>query len=179
MTVDFYFMALTRQQKEARVTQVSIDLKAATSVVFVAYNGLTVDELEELRDQLFTSQSRLQVVPKRLLKLALKEAAVDFDPSTQVGQLAIIWGSDPVAPAKVLHTFARKNDKARLVAGVLEGVALSQEQVTALALLPSHEQLLSQLVSVLSGPARGLAQVFSGVPRSFVYALRAIGDKKS
>lgn len=179
MTVDFYFMALTRQQKEARVSQVSTDLKSATSVVFVAYDGLTVDNLEELRDQLFTSQSRLRIVPKRLLKLALKEAAVDFDPSAQSGQLAIVWGSDPVAPAKALHTFAKKNNKAKLVAGVLEGVTLSQEQITALALLPSREQLLGQLVSVLSGPARGLVQVLSGVPRSFVYALKAMSDKKS
>lgn len=172
-------MALTRQQKEERVVQVSTELKSATSVVFVAYDGLTVDDLEELRDQLFLSQSRLRVVPKRLLKLALKEAAVDFDPSAEVGQLAIVWGSDPVAPAKALHAFAKKNDKAKLVAGILEGAVLSLEQITALAQLPSREQLLGQLVSVLAGPARGFVQVLSGVPKSFLYALKAISDTKN
>ncbi len=172
-------MALTRQQKEERVAQVSTELKGATSVVFLAYDGLTVDDLEELRDQLFANGSRLRVVPKRLLKLALKTAQMDFDPAAHMGQLAIVWGNDPVAPAKAIHTFAKKNGKAKLVAGVLEGVTLSQEQITALAILPSREQLLGQLVSVLAGPARGLVQVLNGVPRSFLYALKAISDTKN
>lgn len=172
-------MSLTRQQKEERVAQVASELKDATSVVFVSHDGLTVDDVEALRDQLFATGSQLQVIPKRLLKLALKSVNLDFDPTTHGGQVAIIWGKDAVAPAKTLHTFAKNHENTKMLAGVLEGAVLSLEQITALAQLPSREQLLGQLVSVLAGPARGFVQVLSGVPKSFLYALKAISDTKN
>jgi len=171
-------MPLTRQQKEQRISEVKDTIKGATSVVFMSYDGLTVDDSEDLRDKLFESKSSIKIVPKRLLNLALKAAELEFDPTNEAGQIAMAWGEDAVAPAKVLHTFAKKNEKVRLVAGILEGAVLSGEQIMALAQLPSKEQLLGQFVSVLVGPVRGLQSVLSGAQRDFVYALSAIAEQK-
>lgn len=174
-------MSLTRQQKEEAVKEVEQGMSGATSVVFVAFDGLNVTEVTELRDKLYASGSRMRVIPKRLLKLALKNAGIgEYDPQTAEGQVAVIWGSDVVAPAKTLYEFAKdKAEVIRLVAGVLEGNTLSAEEVTALAQLPTRDQLLGQLVGVLSGPARGLVTVLSGVQRNTVYVLQAIKEQKS
>lgn len=173
-------MPLTRQQKEQRIAEVEAGVSGATSVVFVAYNALTVAEVNELRDNLFTAGGTLRVIPKRLLKIVLGTLKVDFDPLAHEGQLAVVWGSDAVAPAKALSTFAAKHaEKIRLLSGTLEGNLLTLEEVTALAQLPTREQLLGQLAFVLAGPARGLVTVLSGVQRDTVRVLQAIADQKA
>lgn len=172
-------MALTRQQKEQQVQEVSQHVSEATSAVFVAFDGITLADMMSLRDKLHEASCRMRVVPKRLLKLAMEQSKLGFDPTQSEGQIAVIWGEDAVTPAKVLHEFVKEQEeKMRLISGVLEGNVLSIEQTVALAKLPSKEQLLGQLVSVLAGPMRGFAGVLSGVPRSAVYVLQAIKDQK-
>ena len=87
---------------------------------------------------------------------------------------------DPAAVAKAIRDFAKeKGNEALIVKGaIFEGKLLSQEQVFALANLPSREQLLSQLVGTLAGPMRGLVTVLSGPARGFVTCLSQIKDKK-
>jgi large subunit ribosomal protein L10 len=171
-------MPLTRQQKEERIAALEKNLQGATSAVFLAYDQLTVREVEELRNNLHASESKLQVIPKRLLKRVMKSLSWDFDPSAELGQMAVVWGKDPLAPAKTLHNFAKTRDTIRLVAGSLEQAVLSGEQVMALAKLPSRDQLLGQLLSVLIGPVRNFVSVLNGPQRQLVYALQAIADSK-
>ena len=171
-------MPLTRQQKETRVSEVGDAVKASVGTVFLAYDALNVADVNELRDKLFETGCSMRVVPKRLLKIALAEKQFGFDPMAHEGQMAIITGNDPVSPAKVLFEFVKGKENLRLVAGILEGKEITTQEVTALAKLPSKEQLLGQLVGVLAGPMRGMAQVLSGVPRATVYVLTAIKDQK-
>lgn len=171
-------MPLTRQQKEERVTQASSDIAAATSVVFMAYDALTVENTEKLRRQLHAEGVRLRVLPKRLLQRVLKEANIEFDPLTEAGQLAVLWGNDAVAPARVLHTFAKEHENVRLVGGMLEGTLLSLARVHALAVLPGRQELLGQLVGTLAAPIRSFQTVLTGVQRQTVQVLAAIAEKK-
>ncbi len=179
MAANFYFMPLTRQQKETRVEEVGSDISSAAGVVFLAYDALTIADGNELRNRLFEAGCSMRVVPKRLLKIALGNADVTFNPMEHEGQMAIIFGPDAVAPAKVLAAFAKGKENLRLVAGMLEGSVIASAQVSQLASLPSKQELLGQLVGVLAGPMRSFAQMLSGVPRSTVYVLQAIADKKS
>lgn len=173
-------MPLTRVQKEAVVQEISTAIPKATSVVFVAFDGLTVTDVTKLRDKMYENGARMRVMPKRLLKLALKQSKIEFDPINQDGQIAIAWGIDAVSPAKILFEFAKeKKETLRLLAGVLEGKELSLAEVTSLAMLPSRKELLGQLAGVLAGPMRGFASVLAGVPRSLVYVLQAVKDQKN
>lgn len=172
-------MALTRQQKEGQVQEVGKSIEEATAAVFIAFNGVSLADITDLRDKLHAAGCHMRVVPKRLLKLAMQNAKLEFDPTTEEGQVAVAWGNDPVAPAKVLHDFVKtQKENMRLIAGSLEGETLSLDRVKALATLPSRDQMLGQLLSVLAGPARGFAQVLSGVPASAVYVLKAVRDQK-
>lgn len=171
-------MALTREQKEQAISSMDQEIAAATSVVFVSFDALTIVDVNELRDKLFESGSRMRVMPKRLLRLVMQQRGLEFDPTTHTGQMAVIWGSDAVAPAKVLYEFAKSHENLQLLAGSLEGETISLEQVKSLAQLPSKQELLGQLVGVLAGPMRGFASVLSGVPRNMVYVLSAIQEQK-
>lgn len=171
-------MALTRQQKEERVTQASADIADATSVVFMAYDALTVEDAETLRRQLHAEGVRMRVIPKRLLTRVLEQVNIAFDPAQQEGQLAVLWGADAVAPARVLHAFAKEHESVRVVGGILDGALLELARVQSLALLPSRQELLGQLVGTLAAPMRGFAAVLQGVQRNTVYVLAAIAEKK-
>lgn len=154
-------------------------LPEAVSAAFVAFDGLNVTDVTQLRDDLYKVGAKMRVLPKRLLKIALKNTKIDFDPTAHEGQVAVVWGTDAVSPAKIMYEFAKKKEGVlRLLAGVLEGETLSLEEITSLAQLPSREQLLGQLLGVLAGPARGFVQVLSGVPRSLVYVLQAVKENR-
>ncbi|HLD25598.1 MAG TPA: 50S ribosomal protein L10 [Candidatus Andersenbacteria bacterium] len=173
-------MPLTRQQKETSVKEVETSLSGATAVVFVAYDGLTMSDFNTLRTALHATGGSIRVVPKRLLKIALANVNLPFDPLAATGQVAVAWGSDTVAPAKAIHDFAKDHaENIQLLAGALEGELLTLEQVINLAKLPSRDQLLGQLLSVMVGPVRGLATVLSGAQRSLVQVLAAIQEKKA
>jgi len=171
-------VALTRQQKEERVAKVEKDISSAVSIVFMSYDGLTVEDSEALRDQLQQQGARLRVISKRLLKIILDRANLAFDPVKQAGQVAFVWGNDAIAPAKVLHGFAKKKTKIQIVGGIMEGSVLSSEQVKQLATLPGKDEMRAQLVGTIAGPIRGFVSVLSGTQRNFLYALSAIRDQK-
>ena len=172
-------MSLTKEQKKDTIEQVEKSLKDAVSVAFVSFDGLTIKEVNDLRAQLFEVGSKMRVIPKRLLKLVMGNLKLEFDPKAHSGQVAVIWGDDAVAPAKAVHTFAKTSEHLTLIGGALEGKDLSQEQISALASLPSKQELLGQLVGTIAGPMRGMVTVFSGVQRSTVQVLKAIADSKS
>lgn len=171
-------MSLTREQKEQSVQQAQNDIQSAISVVFVAFDGLTVDEANELRAKLFTEKSNMRVIPKRLLRVALQQSKIEFDPGSHEGQMAIVWGNDAVAPAKTLHTFSAKHPHVRITSGLLNGQLLAQAEVVALAMLPSRHQLQGMFVGVIAAPLRNFQSVLNGVQRQLVYALQALAEQK-
>jgi len=171
-------MALTREQKEQTVADATEALSGALSYVFVAYDALSVADVEDLRQKMDAEDVSLRVLPKRLLRIVLQNLELPFDPTEAEGQLAVAWSNDPVAPARILDEFIQNHDNLRLVAGAMEGSLLSFEEVQALAKLPSREQLLGQLVGTLAAPMSGAVRVLSGVQRSAVYVLTAIKEQK-
>lgn len=172
-------MALSKQQKKETVEQTVKSLQSAMCVAIISFDGLTISEVNELRTNLYQTDSKMRVIPKRLLKRVMGDVNLAFDPKAHQGQIAVVWGNDAVAPAKVVHSFAKKNEHIRLIAGALEGKDLSEAQITALASLPGKQELLGQFVGVLAGPMRGLVTVFSGVQRSTVQVLAAIADSRT
>lgn len=180
-------MALTREQKEQKVKQASTAMAGAVSIVFMTYDALQIVDMNELRDLLHQAGVKMKVLPKRLLRIALQESKLDFDPMAHAGQMAIVWGDDAVAPAKALADFAKQHEQVHLAAGVmdpssannkLDKVILTAVEVAQLAKLPTREQLLGMLVSTIAGPMRGLASVLAGVPKSMVYVLQAAAEAK-
>lgn len=171
-------MGLTRQQKENVVQEMEQSVTGAIASVFVSFNGLTLGEVNELRDALYEAGCSMRVVPKRLLRISLQNAKLDFDPTEYEGQVAVVSGSDAVAPAKILNKFVKGRENIELRAGVLEGGVISLDQVKALATLPSREEMLAKLVGTLAAPMSGLVGVFSGVQRQTVYVLQAIAEQK-
>jgi len=174
-------MAKTKQQKEETVKFLQEKLGKTKAVVFTNFDGLTVEETNELRNILRENEIDYTVVKRTLLKLAFKKVdlkEVDIDQLS--GGLGIAFGyEDEILPAKTLSQFAKKHPALKLVAGIFEKKFIDQSKVKELASLPSKDELYSKLVWLFNYPASGFVNVLAGNLRSLVYALNAIKDRKS
>lgn len=156
-------------EKQAYVSALAEQLKGAASGVIVNYGGISVADDTVLRKNLREAGVTYTVVKNTLLKLALKEAGIEGLEGALEGTTALAThAEDPIAAAKILGEYAEKSKTFKMKAGFMDGKVLSAEEVTALGKLPSKDQLVGQLVSVLVAPMRGLA-----------VALNAIAEKES
>jgi large subunit ribosomal protein L10 len=173
-------MAITREKKETLVADLVAKLVGSKSVVFTDYRGLTVEEIDTVRNQLRAEGIEFKVVKNTLFKLAAKQAGIEIsDDITHGHPVAVAFaGEDEIAPAKITFTYSKKNDKFAIVGGILEGKQISDTMVKSLASLPSREQLYGQLVGTIAAPISGLLNVMQGNIRGLVTVLGAIRDTK-
>ncbi len=159
----------TLSVKQQYVAELAERLKSSASGVVVDYKGINVADDTALRKSLREAGVSYTVVKNTMLKLALKEAGIDGLDGVLEGTTALATHTeDPIAAAKILGEFADKHKNFTLKAGFMDGKVLSDTEIVALGKLPSKEQLIGQLVSVLVAPMRGLA-----------IAVNAIAEKES
>ena len=164
LEVDLDDMAITREKKESLVADLAAKLAGAKSVVFTDYRGLTVEEIDEVRNQLRKQGIEFKVIKNTLFKLAAKQAGIEISTDVTSGHpVAIAFaGTDEVAPAKITYTYSKKNEKFAIVGGILEGKEISDIMVKSLASLPSREELYAKIVGSLASPLSGMVNVLSG-----------------
>lgn len=170
----------TRSQKEEIVQAVEARVRESKALVFAQYSGVTVKDLDVIREELSKSGSKWQVLKKTLLKIVLDRAGVAVNPRELDGQVGVAFSTDEVSAAKVLAEFVKKNKdtKLTLLGGSLGMKSLSVSEVKALAKLPSRDELRGQLVGTLQAPISGFVRVLSGNLSGLVTVLKAVADEK-
>jgi large subunit ribosomal protein L10 len=170
---------LDRGTKEKVTAVLHEKMQNAKLIVLANYSGLNVGEITTLRNALRKSDTELRVIKNTLLEIASRGTDAAALESYLRGPLAIALNNgDVVEPAKILVEFAKKNTQLEIIAGTLEGKVLTEEQIKALAELPSRDVLLAKLLSVMVGVQTSLVTVLSAVPRGFVQVLDGYRAKK-
>ncbi len=175
-------MPKTKQQKQVILRDLAKKFDEAKSVVFAHFTGLKVVDNEMLRNDLRQGDGEYCVAKKTLLKLALKEKNLgDFDPKSSDGQLAVIFGyQDEVAPAKILNKFIKDHaGQVKFLGGILEGQVIDANGVSALANVPSKQELYAKLVGSINAPVSGFVNALAGNLRNLVNVLHAVQEKKN
>ena len=174
------YMAKTKGQKQAIISDLADRWARAKSVVFASFSGLTAAESRELKGQLKKAAGEYYVSKKTLLKRVLADHKIAFDPSVSDGQMVTIFGyADEVAPVKAVSAFSQASEgKVKLVGGWLDGQVLDQAQTEALSQIPSRQELYGRVVGSLNAPVSGLVNVLAGNLRGLVRVLAAIGESK-
>ena len=153
------------EQKKLAVSEIKAKLQNSVAGVIVDYKGINVADDTKLRKELREAGIEYAVVKNTLLRFAAKEAGFDALTDVLEGTTALaVSNDDPVAAAKILNKYAEDSKgKFSLKAGYVEGKILDQAGLQNLAKLPSKEQLLTQLLSVLNGNIRGLAVALNAI----------------
>jgi large subunit ribosomal protein L10 len=155
-------------EKQLAVSEVAEKLKNSKCTIVTDYRGLNVSQVTQLRKSLREAGVEFTVLKNSLTRRATANADLTELDQYLTGPTAIAFSTgDIVAPAKILTEFAKKNDKMSVKAGVVEGRIVGNDQIKALAELPSKEGLLSMLLSVLQAPVR-----------NFALAVKAVAEKQ-
>ncbi len=173
-------MALTKEKKTEVVKNLVDKFNTAKSVVFTDYQGLTVTEIQELREEMRKEGSEYIVAKNTLIKKALDDSNLkDLKIARMSGPVGVAFGlEDEVAPARIVYGFAKKHEALEIRDGVLESEVVDGAKITALAQLPSRDGLLAQVVGSIKAPVSGFVSVLSGNLRGLVCALNAIKESK-
>lgn len=161
-------MSKAIEQKKAIVAEIAEKLSQSKSTIVTDYRGLNVKQVNELRKKLREAGVEYKVLKNTLTRRATEQVGLTELDQYLTGPTAIAFSNeDVVAPAKILHTFAKENKALEIKGGVVEGKVVGLEEIKALADLPSREGLLSMLLSVLQAPIR-----------NFALAVKAVAEKE-
>jgi large subunit ribosomal protein L10 len=172
-------LGLNLEQKQAVVAEISAELAKAQAVVLAEYRSLQVGEMTELRKKARTSGVYLRVLKNTLARRAVADTPFKGLVDKMVGPLAYGISSDPVAAAKVLHEYARVNEKLVIRAGAMPDRVMSPKEVGDLARMPGRQQLLGMLVATMQAPIAKLVRTLNEVPGKFVRTVAAVHDQKA
>jgi len=171
-------LSLNLEGKKEVVAEVSAQLADAQAVVIAEYRGLPVEQITVLRTQARANGVYLRVLKNTLARRAVQGTPFEKLADQMVGPLAYGISKDPVAAAKVLHAYAKGNDKLVIKGGAMPNYVMGPKEVGSLATMPSREQLLASLMGTMNAPITKFVQTLNEVPSKFVRTLAAVRDAK-
>lgn len=161
-------MSLNIETKKVAVEEISAAIANAQTLVVAEYRGISVSSMTELRANARKEGVYLRVLKNTLARRAVQGTSFVELADQMVGPLVYAASEGAVAAAKVLHQFAKKDDKIVVKAGSYNGEVMNAAQVAELASIPSREELLSKLLFVMQAPVSGFAR-----------GLAALAEKKA
>ena len=171
-------MGLNLEEKQAVVAEIGAQVAQAQAIVVAEYRGLGVAAMTDLRKKARGSGVYLRVLKNTLARRAVAETPFAGLSDKMVGPLAYGICSDPVKVAKVLHEFAKGNDKFVIKAGALANLVMSAKDVATLDSMPRREELLAKLLGTMQAPIATFVRTLNEVPGRFVRTLAAVRDQK-
>jgi len=169
---------LERSQKTELIDGLKQVFSSVNLVVVTRPTGLTVAETTDLRRRMRAAGAGYRVTKNTLARLALAGTAFEALADMFVGPTAIAYSEDPIAAAKAAVDFAEKNQKLVIVGAAFERQVLDAARVTALAKLPSLDQLRGQLVGLLQAPASRIARVVQAPAGQLARVINAYATKE-
>ena len=168
---------MDRAQKTEAVAELNRTFNEVGVVVVTRNLGLTVAQSTELRIKMREAGATYKVSKNKLARIALKDTDYAALSDLLTGPVGLATSTDPVAAAKVVSEFAKTNDKLEIVGGGMGATVLDKAGVTALASLPSLDELRAKIVGLVQAPATKLAQLSNAPAAKLARVFGAYGAK--
>lgn len=172
-------MALGLEDKKAIVAEVKETAANALSVVLADARGVSVANLTALRKQARENKVVMRVVRNTLAKRAVEGTEFECIAPALVGPTLVAFSmEDPGAAARILKDFAKQVEAFEIKALAVSGRLMGPEQIDVLATLPTRDQALSMLMSVMQAPIAKFVRTLNEVPGKLVRTVAAVRDQK-
>jgi Ribosomal protein L10 len=150
--------------KQPIVQEIASNVEGAQAVVLVQYSGISVENDTKMRKELREAGITYKVYKNTMMNFAFKDTPCEELSKHLEGQNAIaISADDATAPARILSKYAKSVPTLEFVAGIIEGNYCDKAGVSALASVPSREELLSKLLGSMQSPISTFARVLSQI----------------
>ena len=172
-------MALSLEQKKAVVAEIAGVAKEAHSLVVAEYRGTTVDNFTEMRSEARKSGVFLKVAKNSLVKRAVQGTEFECVADSLAGPMIYAFSQeDPGCAARLIKEYAKKNDKLITKVVSIGGKMFEASELGRLASLPTKDQAISQLMSVIKAPVEKFVRTLAQPHTKLVRTIAAVRDQK-
>ena len=170
---------MDRAAKSELVTTLHDVFKNTGLVVVAHYNGLTVAQMTNYRQQVKAAGGKVKVAKNRIAKIALKDTDYSGISDLLKGPTVLAYSKDPIAAAKCAVSFAKTNDKLVILGGSMGKIVLDAKGVKALAELPSLDELRAKIIGLLNAPATKIARTVKEPGAKLARVIQAKASKEA
>ena len=169
---------MNRSDKTSYISSLKKDLESNNSMMVYHYEGLNVNQLDDLRDQMRQVGALLKVTKNRITKLALKDTSYSEAENLFSGPTGVALSKDPITLAKILVKFQKTNEKLKIVGGIMDSKLLAPADVAQIATLPTLDEARAKIVGILQAPQQKLLSILLAPGRKIANLAHAKSLKK-
>jgi large subunit ribosomal protein L10 len=167
-------------KKQEIVSEITEDLKKASAIYLLSYQGMTVQKDNLLRQSLNEKGVLYKAVKNTLLKIAFANVGIKGLDSFLNGTSSIMIGTeeDPMAPAKEIVAFHKDHPDFLEVKGInLDGEFIPGSKVEDISKMPGRTELIAKLVTIALGPGAQLTAIIKGAGSTIAGQIKALEEK--
>ena len=169
---------MNKNKKKNYIEEMKDFFSKKSSILVTHYQGLTVNQIDELRDEMRKHGVLFKITKNRITKLALKDSKFKKLENLFSGPTAVAFSNDAITSAKILTKFAKKNSNLKIIGGIMEEEPLSVEDVEKIATLPTLDEARAKISAILATPAQKIISILLA-PGSKIAILAHAKSKKT
>ena len=150
---------MNKEQKKTYISEMKDFFANNESVLVTHYQGLTVNQIDSLRNEMRTHGILFKVTKNRITKLALKDTKCKDLSNLFTGPTAVAFSKDAISSAKILTKFAKENKSLKIIGGIMGNDVLDVKDVAKIATLPTLEEARAKIASILQTPAQKIISI--------------------
>jgi len=150
---------MNKEQKKTYISEMKEFFSNNESVLVTHYQGLTVNQIDSLRNEMRTHGILFKVTKNRITKLALKDTKCKDLSNLFTGPTAVAFSKDAISSAKILTKFAKENKSLKIIGGIMGNDVLDVKDVAKIATLPTLEEARAKIASILQTPAQKIISI--------------------
>jgi len=150
---------MNKEQKKNYITEMESQFQNNEAILVTHYQGLTMTQLDKLRDQMREHGIKFKITKNRITKLALEKTKCKELSNLFTGPTAVAFSNDAIISARILSKFAKDNESLKLLGGIMGNDILDQAGVQNVANLPTLDEARAKIVGILATPPSKLVSI--------------------
>ncbi len=168
---------MDKVKKQEYIEQMSSQFDKSEAVIVTHYQGLTMQQLDDLRDRMRKHGIQFKITKNRITKLALQKTRCKDLSNLFTGPTAVALSEDAITSAKILTKFSKENSNLKILGGIMGTDILDVAGVQNVATLPTLDEARAKIVGILRSPAQKIASILLA-PASKIAILALEKSKK-
>ena len=150
---------MSKEQKKQYINDMSTQFDKSEAVIVAHYQGLTVNQLDELRSKMREHGIIFKITKNRITKIALEKTRCKELSNLFTGPTAVALSKDAITSAKILTNFSKENSNLKILGGIMGNDILDVAGVKNVATLPTLDEARAKIVGILRSPAQKIASI--------------------
>ena len=150
---------MNKEKKQEYIKDMTSQFDKSEAVIVTHYQGLTMTQLDDLRDQMREHGIQFKITKNRITKLALEKTKCKDLSNLFSGPTAVAFGEDAIMSARILSKFAKENENLKLIGGIMDNEVLDQAGVEKVANLPTLDEARANIIGILNASASKIVSI--------------------